>query len=180
MSYNAVRVHLPRTLILYASWSSRALRTYHYQLAQNRGLFTNSSQYTNHFFSSKKTLLYSTAGGIAVTGYVLLHSSAQCKNTTNAASEGSNAITLYQYQTCPFCCKTRAFLDYHGVQYNVMEVSPVSRREIKFSKYKAVPFIVGDEVQVCVCMYIQPSLLLGIHRLKCCKDIRTSAVHFFF
>ena len=60
------------------------------------------------------------------------------------------SVRLYQYQTCPFCCKTRAFLDYYGIKYEVVEVNPLFRREIKFSKYRKVPFIVcGDDVQVC-------------------------------
>jgi microsomal prostaglandin-E synthase 2 len=25
------------------------------------------------------------------------------------------SITLYQYEVCPFCCKVKAFLDYHKV-----------------------------------------------------------------
>lgn len=25
-------------------------------------------------------------------------------------------ITLYQYEVCPFCCKVKAFLDYHKVR----------------------------------------------------------------
>ena len=62
------------------------------------------------------------------------------------------SIKLYQYQTCPFCCKTRAFLDYYGINYEIVEVNPLFRREIKFSKYRKVPFIVcGDNVQVCTC-----------------------------
>ena len=71
------------------------------------------------------------------------------------------SVRLYQYQTCPFCCKTRAFLDYYRIKYEVVEVNPLFRREIKFSKYRKVPFIVcGDDVQVCdtdvkdVCVYL--------------------------
>jgi glutaredoxin len=65
------------------------------------------------------------------------------------------SIKLYQYQTCPFCCKTRAFLDYYGIDYEIVEVNPLFRREIKFSKYRKVPFIVcGDDAQVCFCMYM--------------------------
>ena len=77
------------------------------------------------------------------------------------------SIKLYQYQTCPFCCKTRAFLDYYGINYEVVEVNPLFRREIKFSKYRKVPFIVcGDDVQVCtctkdVCVYLH-SMIKGI------------------
>ena len=57
-------------------------------------------------------------------------------------------ITLYQYQTCPFCCKTRAFLDYHGIGYKVVEVNPLFKREMKRLKETTVPFIAADGVQV--------------------------------
>ena len=42
-------------------------------------------------------------------------------------------FTLYQYQTCPFCCKARAFLDYYGVSYDVIEVNSVTRKQVRFS-----------------------------------------------
>lgn len=32
-------------------------------------------------------------------------------------------ITLFQFQTCPFCSKVRAFLDANGFSYSVVEVS---------------------------------------------------------
>lgn len=51
-------------------------------------------------------------------------------------------LTLYQYQTCPFCCKVRAFLDYHGISYDVVEVDPVLRQAIKWSPYRKVPILV--------------------------------------
>lgn len=28
-------------------------------------------------------------------------------------------LTLYQYKTCPFCSKARAYLDYHAIPYKV-------------------------------------------------------------
>lgn len=52
-------------------------------------------------------------------------------------------LTLYQYQTCPFCCKVRAFLDYYGISYDVVEVDPVLRQSIKWSMYKKVPILVA-------------------------------------
>jgi len=58
-------------------------------------------------------------------------------------------ITLFQYQTCPFCCKARAFLDYFGLSYDVIEVNSVMRTQVKWSKYKKVPIVVveiGDKV----------------------------------
>jgi len=51
-------------------------------------------------------------------------------------------ITLYQYQTCPFCCKVRAFLDYSGFNYNVVEVNSVTRTQTKWTDYRKVPFVV--------------------------------------
>jgi len=50
-------------------------------------------------------------------------------------------LTLYQYQSCPFCCKVRAYLDYQGFSYDVVEVNSVRRSEIQWSKYKKVPII---------------------------------------
>ena len=50
-------------------------------------------------------------------------------------------LMLYQYQSCPFCCKVRAYLDYHGFSYDVVEVNSVLRSEIQWSKYKKVPIM---------------------------------------
>ncbi|GMR33858.1 hypothetical protein PMAYCL1PPCAC_04053, partial [Pristionchus mayeri] len=59
-------------------------------------------------------------------------------------------IRLYQYETCPFCCKVRAYLDYHGFSYEVVEVNPMTRSQIKFSTdYKKVPIVrVNDELSL--------------------------------
>eukprot|EP00096_Caligus_rogercresseyi_P004810 TRINITY_DN1932_c0_g1_i1.p1 TRINITY_DN1932_c0_g1~~TRINITY_DN1932_c0_g1_i1.p1 ORF type:complete len:387 (+),score=130.57 TRINITY_DN1932_c0_g1_i1:162-1322(+) len=63
-------------------------------------------------------------------------------------------ITLYQYTTCPFCCKVRAFLDYYGVSYDIVEVNSVFKKEIKWSNdYKKVPILVvktpqGEHLQL--------------------------------
>lgn len=43
----------------------------------------------------------------------------------------STPITLYQYEVCPFCCKVKAVLDYYGVPYRVIEVSPLTKRQLK-------------------------------------------------
>ncbi|CAG9761507.1 unnamed protein product [Ceutorhynchus assimilis] len=51
-------------------------------------------------------------------------------------------LVLFQYQTCPFCCKVRAFLDYYGISYDVVEVDPVLRQSIKWSEYRKVPILV--------------------------------------
>ncbi|KAK9307510.1 hypothetical protein QLX08_002141 [Tetragonisca angustula] len=53
-------------------------------------------------------------------------------------------LTLYQYQTCPFCCKVRTFLDYYGISYEIVEVDPVLRKEISWSPYKKVPILLAE------------------------------------
>ncbi|KAG9477656.1 hypothetical protein GDO78_012917 [Eleutherodactylus coqui] len=59
-------------------------------------------------------------------------------------SDGALQLTLYQYKTCPFCSKVRAFLDYHQLPYEVVEVNPVLRKEIKFSDYRKVPILIAN------------------------------------
>lgn len=51
-------------------------------------------------------------------------------------------LTLFQYQTCPFCCKVRAFLDFHGFSYDVIEVNSVTRTQTRWTDYRKVPFLV--------------------------------------
>ncbi|XP_069465262.1 prostaglandin E synthase 2 isoform X2 [Ambystoma mexicanum] len=58
-------------------------------------------------------------------------------------SEDDLSLTLYQYQTCPFCSKVRAFLEYHKVPHEIVEVNPVLRSEIKFSSYRKVPILIA-------------------------------------
>ncbi|XP_051525091.1 prostaglandin E synthase 2-like [Myxocyprinus asiaticus] len=64
---------------------------------------------------------------------------------TNAPELGTDLkLILYQYKTCPFCSKVRAFLDYHGLPYEIVEVNPVMRQEIKWSTYRKVPILMVD------------------------------------
>ncbi|KAG6618176.1 prostaglandin E synthase 2-like [Carya illinoinensis] len=53
-------------------------------------------------------------------------------------------VILYQYEACPFCNKVRAFLDYYDIPYKVVEVNPISKKEIKWSDYKKVPILMVD------------------------------------
>lgn len=52
-------------------------------------------------------------------------------------------LLLLQYETCPFCCKVKAFLDFHRVPHALVEVDPIRRKELAFSKaYRKVPVAV--------------------------------------
>ncbi|XP_061625169.1 prostaglandin E synthase 2 isoform X2 [Phyllopteryx taeniolatus] len=75
----------------------------------------------------------------------LAQEQAQAAPAGGASPSASPSLTLYQYQTCPFCSKVRAFMDYHGLAYRVVEVNPVMRREIKWSTYRKVPILMVDE-----------------------------------
>ncbi|KAK4256597.1 hypothetical protein QN277_006301 [Acacia crassicarpa] len=57
-------------------------------------------------------------------------------------------VVLYQYEACPFCNKVKAFLDYFDIPYKVVEVNPISKKEIKWSDYKKVPILMVDGEQL--------------------------------
>ncbi|TRY79215.1 hypothetical protein TCAL_17373 [Tigriopus californicus] len=62
----------------------------------------------------------------------------------NPSDQTGLKLTLFQYQPCPFCCKTRALLDYYGLSYDVIEVNSVTRTQVKWSDYKKVPILVAE------------------------------------
>jgi len=64
------------------------------------------------------------------------------RSIRSATDSSGLQLTLYQYQSCPFCCKVRAYLDYHGFSYDVIEVNSVTQAEIRWSKYRKVPILV--------------------------------------
>ncbi|XVF35934.1 hypothetical protein REPUB_Repub19eG0014600 [Reevesia pubescens] len=57
-------------------------------------------------------------------------------------------VVLYQYEACPFCNKVKAFLDYNNIPYKIVEVNPISKKEIKWSDYKKVPILKVDGEQM--------------------------------
>lgn len=60
----------------------------------------------------------------------------------------STPVTLLQYEVCPFCCKVKAVLDYYRVPYVAVEVSPLTKRQLKAAapgaKKVPVALIDGD------------------------------------
>ncbi|XP_045509417.1 prostaglandin E synthase 2 [Colias croceus] len=61
----------------------------------------------------------------------------------NEADTSNLQLVLFQYRTCPFCCKVRAYLDAKGISYEVVEVDAVLRQAIKWSGYKKVPIVLA-------------------------------------
>ncbi|XP_047325914.1 prostaglandin E synthase 2-like [Impatiens glandulifera] len=73
-------------------------------------------------------------------------------------------VVLYQYEACPFCNKVKAFLDYHGIAYKIVEVNPMSKKEIKWSDYKKVPVLLVDGEQMNDSSAIIDNLFKKIHQ----------------
>ncbi len=56
-------------------------------------------------------------------------------------------ITLYQFDSCPFCWKVKALLNYAKQPYEKVEVSPFGMKELDFTDHKKVPVLKdGDEI----------------------------------
>lgn len=64
------------------------------------------------------------------------------KRVVNPNDTSGLKITLFQYEPCPFCKKVRAFLDFAGVSYDIVEVNPVTKKQVGWSTYKKVPTVV--------------------------------------
>jgi microsomal prostaglandin-E synthase 2 len=56
-------------------------------------------------------------------------------------------VTLYQFESCPFCRKARAVLDFCNIPYDVVEVNPLTKSETKTfaSDYKKVPILLIED-----------------------------------
>ncbi|KAF6026109.1 Su(P) [Bugula neritina] len=66
------------------------------------------------------------------------------KKIRHGSTGGLAKLTLYQYVTCPFCCKVRAYLDFYGIDYDIIEVDSIRRTQKKWTSYKKVPVLVCD------------------------------------
>jgi len=106
----------------------------------------------------KKLLTGSGIAGGFASGYYLYHKfngdklpasilsiqPAVSRTIVTSTDKTGLGLRLYQYQTCPFCSKVRAFLDYYGFSYEVVEVNPVTRKQIKSSNYRKVPIVIAQ------------------------------------
>ncbi|MGB1258095.1 MAG: glutathione S-transferase N-terminal domain-containing protein [Thiolinea sp.] len=58
-------------------------------------------------------------------------------------------LTLYQFRSCPFCGKVRAFLNHTQTPFEVVEVTPFGMKELDFTEHRKVP-VLRDGEQVIV------------------------------
>ncbi|EDV27578.1 expressed hypothetical protein [Trichoplax adhaerens] len=120
-------------------------------------LARNYSTIKTNFRSSAWGSKFAVAGGVALavcgTAVIVNFISHRHQNVVYAATQSTQgqhnlSVKLYQYQNCPFCCKVRAFLNYYNIPYEVIEVNPLTRSEIKFSKYRKVPIVMVNDIQL--------------------------------
>ncbi|XXG40363.1 hypothetical protein AAC387_Pa01g1099 [Persea americana] len=100
------------------------------------------SSYAHHQSSSSpRPISLALAGALSFS--VAISTAALAKEPPSPDLLPRNVV-LYQYEACPFCNKVKAFLDYHDIPYEVVEVNPLSKKEIKWSEYKKVPILTVD------------------------------------
>ena len=62
---------------------------------------------------------------------------------------GIQSLVLYQYDSCPFCNKARAYFDFAGIPYIVVEVNPLLKSEVAWARdWGKVPIAVVNGVRV--------------------------------
>lgn len=84
-----------------------------------------------------------------------------------AAATPAPSVTLYQYQICPFCNTAKAVLEYANVPYEAVEVNPLTKAELKWSKeYQKVPVAMLDDQQLNGSDHIVEGLLTHPHILQ--------------
>lgn len=138
-----------------------------FTLRQSKVLFEDAKRHWTRLFSIRSTnkggYLRYYLGSLAFTGVTLgtwtwgSHSFSQmwkeaaCEELLfSETQDKEDNITLYQFASCPYCNKVRAFLDYYGMNYTIVEVDPLFKKELKFSEYRKVPVVIIRGIQVSV------------------------------
>jgi microsomal prostaglandin-E synthase 2 len=52
------------------------------------------------------------------------------------------------FDSSPFCCKVRAYLNYNRIPYDIVEVNSVTHSQTKWSLYNKVPIVVLENEQI--------------------------------
>ncbi|KAJ0106545.1 hypothetical protein Patl1_19612 [Pistacia atlantica] len=133
---------LSRTLAS-TTTSSSVATTVHRRFLSSDGISDNCGSYSRR---SAGAVSLGFAGALAA-GASLSFQEVYAKEPPPADLVPKDVV-LYQYEACPFCNKVKAFLDYYDIPYKVVEVNPLSKKEIKWSDYKKVPILMVDGEQL--------------------------------
>ena len=52
--------------------------------------------------------------------------------TLSEAAKQQDSIRLYQYAICPFCARVKTLLNYAGIDYDAIEVNPLTKAELSW------------------------------------------------
>ncbi|KAF5199315.1 Prostaglandin e synthase [Thalictrum thalictroides] len=119
---------------------------YNLQLAASLYSSSNSSNGSrSRWLPLSNSVVGSYGGGVfaGAVSFSVLASNVYAKEPPHLDLRPKDVV-LYQYEACPFCNKVKAFLDYYDIPYKVVEVNPISKKEIKWSEYKKVPILTVD------------------------------------
>ncbi|KAB1204048.1 Prostaglandin E synthase 2 [Morella rubra] len=105
----------------------------------------------------------SVVNGVAGTRFLSAAATSAAKEAPRPEKFSPKDVVLYQYEACPFCNKVKAFLDYYKIPYDIVEVNPISKKEIKWSDYKKVPILKVDGEQMVDSSDIIDRLFQRIH-----------------
>lgn len=72
------------------------------------------------------------------------------KRSFSAPTQAAPEIRLYQYHICPFCNISKSLLAYAKLDYDRIEVNPLTKQELKpwSGDYRKVPIAIIDEEQI--------------------------------
>jgi microsomal prostaglandin-E synthase 2 len=85
------------------------------------------------------------SGGVGISLLTAHSSSTSFFQSSKMPSAAPPSVTFYQYEPCPYCCKTKAVMDFLKVPYKVVEVNPLNKKELKaITDYNKVPVAVLD------------------------------------
>ncbi|XP_010692501.2 uncharacterized protein LOC104905612 [Beta vulgaris subsp. vulgaris] len=146
-------------------------------LSRNQAAPLSSSSFTTPYFLPRRLIHHSGSASSAshslspnsIAGTMFFSVAAAASLSQEAHAKESlhsnlfNDVVLYQYEACPFCNKVKAFLDYHNIPYKVVEVNPISKKEIKWSDYKKVPILTVEGEQMVNSSDIIESLYKKMH-----------------
>ncbi len=105
----------------------------------------------SHYLTSKKQQQLAFVSALQSPSWTWTSSNFSAARSFSAASTGQAPdIRLYQYHICPFCNITKSVLSYAKLDYEKVEVNPLTKQELKpwSGDYKKVPIAVIDEEQV--------------------------------
>uniref|UniRef100_A0A7S0IJQ6 Prostaglandin E synthase 2 n=1 Tax=Calcidiscus leptoporus TaxID=127549 RepID=A0A7S0IJQ6_9EUKA len=135
--------------------------------------------------SMVRSRILATAGGLATAGVIdsMLAPPVAPFSTAAAAVSAVGTVRLFQYDICPFCNKIKAMLDLHKIPYETVDVNPLTKKEIKFSKeYRKVPIAMLGGLEGSGAVQVNDSPLIAdtlLERMELSKAVRSDELAHF-